>query len=192
MGSTKTNRIGYLLGAILLRVSLMVGLSCSESGGSKPQTNGEGDLTFTRQDGSAIIFPDESQTWIWCGDWEPGYIEVPALNILVVGSMQSGLYWKLRAVTADFGIGDTLTFPNHFIFDSPDSVSIFLLDSPNELNTNTEDATGTIVFHKIPCQSGNEVDFTIDAVLGSEFGEGTPVVMRGRYSGEVTGAPSGS
>ena len=65
---------------------------------------------------------------------------------------------------------------------------MFLLDPPNELATNTEESSGFIVFHSLPCLKGRTVDFSIDAVLGSEFGDMPSVTVIGRFTAEETGA----
>jgi hypothetical protein len=127
--------------------------------------------------------------YIWCGDWQPGEIPVPALHVWIGTPQQGHAYWWLRAVIKDIELGTTMSFPNYFIWNDPDSVAIFLLDPPNELATDTEESTGSIVFHRIPCPGGSTLDFTIDAVLGSEYGNMPMVAVCGRFTEEVTGAP---
>ena len=51
---------------------------------------------------------------------------------------------------------------------------MFLHDPPNELATDTNESSGFIVFRRLPCPSGTTVDFSIDAILGSEYGDMPP------------------
>lgn len=110
----------------------------------------ENNLVFRRQSGETITFPATAKTFAWCGPYDPGSVAIPA----------------------DVVIGQPQLFPNHWLWPNPDSVEIFVGDPPNEAATDTEDAAGSIVFQKLDCNEGGEVEFTIDARVGSEFGDG--------------------
>ena len=167
-------------------VFMLVG--CGDDDTVNPPGRTNNSLVFTREDGSEVEFPAAAQAFVWCGPWEQD--EVPVLSLHVwFGSPEQPGGWALRAVVSDIEIGDTLRFPNYFIWDQPDSVHLFLLDPPNELATNTEESDGFIVFRRLPCPSGTAVDFSIDAVMGSEYGDMPPVTVRGRFTAQVTGHP---
>jgi hypothetical protein len=171
-------------------VLLLVLASCGDDNPGKPADGISGPLVFTRENGSVVTFPTGAQAFVWCGDWEPEEVPVPSLHVWF-GSPTEPRGWWLRAVLADTQTGDSLFFPNEFVWDEPDSVDIFLADPPNELSTSTDESSGFILFHRIPCRAGTSVEFSIDAVLGSELGDMPPVAVRGRFTAPVTGAPPG-
>jgi hypothetical protein len=160
---------------------------CGDDNGSKPHDEDINTLVFTRADSTAIAFAAGSRTYAWCGAWEPGSIDVPALHVWFgSGSTEHSAGWWLRAVVADIAVGDTLSFPNTFVWNEPDSVDVFVWDPPNELSTSEEESSGFVVFQEIPCPDGDRVAFTLDAVIGSEFGGSPAVSVRGRVEADVT------
>ena len=177
-----------VLGSIAMVLTLAV--DCGDDKPSGPPVENQEPLVFTRENSSRIQFPSTAQTYVWCGPWEEDDIPTPALHVWF-GSLTAtdSPGWELKGVHGDFSPGDTLRFPEYFIWDHPDSVHIFLWDPPNELATDTEDASGYIVFRHVPCAGENYVEFDIDAVLGSELGGMPTVTVRGRYKHSVTGAP---
>lgn len=174
----------------LVSVLLLPPLGCGDDGSSQPSDDIRGPLVFTREDSSEVEFPDGAESFVWCGPWEPDLIPVPSLHVWFGVPGLPG-YWSLRAVLSDIVLGDSLRFPNTFIWDEPDSVAIFLFDPPNELAADTEESSGFVVFNRIPCLAGAMLDFSIDAVLGSEYGDMPTVAVRGRFIAPITGAPPG-
>lgn len=170
---------------MLLMISVFMLVGCGDDA-VKPSGGTNEPIVFTREDGSEVEFSTAAKAFVWCGPWEHDQVPVPSLHVWF-GSPDPPGGWVLRAVVGDIEIGDTLCFPNYFIWDQPDSVHIFLLDSPNELATNTEESGGFIIFHRLPCPGGTTVEFSVDAVLGSEYGDMPPVTMRGRFTAQVTG-----
>jgi hypothetical protein len=161
---------------------------CGDDDTVNPPGGISGPLVFTREDGSEVKFPAAAEAYVWYGPWEQD--GAPTLSLHVwFGSPGEFVGWELRAVVGDIEAGDTLPFPNYFVWDQPDGVLLFLLDPPNELATNTEESGGFIVFHRLPYPSGKTVDFSIDAVMGSEYGDMPPVSVRGRFTARVTGPP---
>lgn len=165
-------------------VLILVG--CGDDGTVKPSGGSNRPLVFTREDGSVVKFPAGAEAFVWCGPWEHDLVPVPSLHVWF-GNPEEPTGWVLEAVVDDIAIGDTLRFPNYFTWDQPDSVRLFLLDPPNELSTATEESGGFIVFHRLPCPSGMIVDFSIDAVLGSELGDMPWVAVRGRFTARLIG-----
>lgn len=170
-------------------IALVLMPACDKDSSTQPGGGSSGALTFMRADSTYVDLSSATHLYVWCGDWEHEEVTVPALHIWMGSFTQGQPYWYLRAVVSDVVVGEPLAFPNNFIWDQPDSVHIFLLDQPNELATDTEMASGTITFHQFPCPSGSTVDFTIDAVLGSEFGGSPSVEAMGRFTTEKTGPP---
>ena len=97
--------------------------------------------------------------------------------------------WKLQAVIGDVKIGEKITFPNTFVWNQPKGVLIFVNDPPNQLSTQGEESRGGIVFQKLVSGTKGEVEFSIDAVIGSEFEGGDSLKVSGTFYTPVTGAP---
>jgi len=167
-------------------------ISCSES--SPSGTGGGGgaqiSLVFTRADQSEITFSNAAVQFVWCGPWEEGAIPTESLQIIFGGPGVEDPTLHVRVVVADVVIGVPLAFPNNYVFDQPKDVDLFLLDLPNELSTQDDESSGSITFQKLDCGSGGEVQFSIDAVIGSEFGGGPTVSVTGSFQAEVGQPPS--
>jgi hypothetical protein len=133
-------------------------------------------LTFTRPDGSAIVFPPRVR--VWCGRWEPGVSE-RALHVRV-GGRRGG--WQLRAVVADVRRDPVVDLPHSFVWRDPSEAQLFATDLDNELSTAEEEASGRITFGRARCGRRLVVRVRIDAVLGSEFFEGDEWRVRGSFS----------
>ena len=140
----------------------------------------QGRLTFTRADGSRIAF--KGPTTVRCGAWADD-VRRPALHIARGGTKR---HWQLDVVRRDLKNETPLEFPNDFVFDRPRGAQLFVADAPDEASTAGEDSSGSIVFSRHGCRPGVGVVFRIDAVLDSEFGDGDPVHVTGRFRGRVT------
>jgi len=170
-------------------VCLLAGCTDDKDGTPRPPEECEGGLVFAREDSTTVDFPSTTTTYVWCGNWESDAVPIRSVQVWVGTTDPQPTGWWLKAVVADVELEAPMTFPNYFVWDQPDGVVIFLLDLPNELATDTVDSGGTIVFHSIPCPDGDRIDFTIDAVLGSEYSDMPAVTVCGRFTGEVTGPP---
>ena len=148
----------------------------------------ENNLVFQREDGSIIQFPPGTKSWVWCGPWEEGQVDTPSLHI-VTFDPSGPPYWSLNAVLAEVTLGQPVVFPNLWTWPNPAGVEIFVWDPPNELSTQTGDSGGSIVFQKLNCESSGEVQFSIEATIGSEFGDGLPITVRGDFQAIVSGPP---
>jgi len=168
---------------------LSVFMGCGDDDGTTCTTCGsKNELVFTRADTTEVVFPSSSQAYVWCGDWD-SEVEVPALLIGFGDIDVDFTYWSLRAVVADIELDQPLSFPIIFVWDQPEGVEMFLNDPPNELSSGQSESSGTITFHALPCPGGGTVEFTIDAVLGSEYGDLDPVAVTGYFRHDLTGLP---
>ena len=170
-------------GALVVATAVLFTAGCGSSEPAGPSGT-HNDLVFERENGSVITFADE--TTVWCGAWETGEVPVASVHVLV-GGVPSG--WKVTAVRADVVIGEPIAFPNTFIWDDPRGADMFILDPPNELSTQSSDSSGRITFTELDCSIGGTVAFTIDAIVGSEFGDLPPVSVAGSFSGRVGQPP---
>src|SRR5215470_16953576 len=158
-----------------IMAGLVLTAGSASAGSLPPATVLENNLVFQRQSGGTIPFPPGAVSWVWCGPWEAGNVETPSLHILTYDPDVPAPGWKIDAVVADVGLESPLNFPNHWTWPHPDSVTVFVLDPPNEASTDTEDSDGSIVFHALDCGSPGEVWFSMNATVGSEYGGGSPV-----------------
>jgi hypothetical protein len=175
-------------GVLALATAASLSLSCSESSPSGPGAT-QNSLVFTRADRSEISFSSDAFLYVWCGPWEEGLVVTPSVQVLFGGPGPGDPRWHLRAVVADVTIGQPLAFPNGFVFDLPKDVDLFvadLSDDPaNELSSQDARSSGSITFQKLQCGSGGEIQFSIDAVIGSEFHDGPSVNVRGTFRAAI-------
>jgi hypothetical protein len=155
-----------------------------------------GGLVFSRADGSEIDIPGRAV--VWCGPWND-MIPAQALQIAAIEGVERAAgqewfsYWRVWAIVEDVRGGQPVTLPNQFIWNKPRRAEIFVGDFPteNEASSKQEGSSGHIVFRKATCELGGEVEFTIDAAIGSEFGDGEPVFGAGTFKGLVSDPPAG-
>jgi len=144
----------------------------------------ENSLVFTRADTTEVVFPSSAETYVWCGEWEvwdDEDAEIPALNIGFISRSLEEPNWFLEAVLADIELDQPISFPATSSGDEPRRVLVFLNDGSNELSSFVGESSGSITFHTLPCPDGGCVEFTIDAVLGSELHLGPSVAVSGYF-----------
>lgn len=169
--------------------ALLLAVALTSCGDDDELIGNEDALICKRENGSTVQF-SSARIHVWCGPWEEDIVLAPTLHVLCIDPNDlHHARWELQAVYADFSPGDTLRFPNTFIWDHPDSAHVFLYDPPNELSTDRENASGWIVFHQIPCRGASEVEFDINAILASELSDMSWVSMQGSLRRAVTGSP---
>jgi len=150
----------------------------------------ENNLVFRRQSGETITFPATAKTFAWCGPYDVGDVKTTTLHVITYDTtLTNGTHWRLWGVPADVVIGEPQLFPNRWTWPNPDSVEIFVGDPPNEAATDTEESGGSIVFQKLDCVEGGQIEFTIDAQVGSEFGDGPWITVQGSFRATLTGSP---
>jgi hypothetical protein len=137
---------------------------------------------FTRADTTEIVFPSSAGAYVWCGEYDGEYDPSPALHIAFAAPGED-TYWSISAIVANIEIDQPITIP-------ATGISIFLNDPPNELSSGQSESSGTISFYAIPCPDGNWVDFSIDAVLGSELHLGPSVAVSGYFRHNLTPLPT--
>jgi hypothetical protein len=133
-----------------------------------------GALRFEREDGTRI---PTGKPIVWCGPWADD-VATPALHI---GTAR----WHLGAVRRDLVRGRAFTFPHSFVFDRPTKAELFVADGDNEASTEGEDSSGRVFYRRISCRPGRIVEFSIDAVVDSEFSDGDPITVSGVFRGRV-------
>jgi len=158
---------------------LLTAAACDSGSPTSANTTVNG-LVFTRANGTRLSFAGAPVAW--CGAWETGYDERPALHVLVRGNTTQP-WWELTVLQSDIQAGVPLTFPSQSVGDKQVGAHMFVLDPPNEASTAELDATGSITFPGTPCSGPGGVAFAIDATLGSEFHDGPTIAVTGTFRG---------
>lgn len=166
---------------VLLALACVAPVAGCEKLPTEPLRN---ELVFERADGSRIQFPGTPV--VWCGVWEEGTVGAQTLHVRL-GTAPAGPRWELRAVIPEIQTGRPVTFPNVFVWNDPHGADLFVLDDPNELSTSSDRSSGSITFNRLDCGATGGVSFEIDATVGSEFGGGPPVTVRGTFRSPITG-----
>jgi hypothetical protein len=120
-------------------------------------------------------------------------VKVPALRVLLVPPRGRGAYWMLSGVLKDIQRTPRVRFPIGFVWNRPKGAELFVYDAPtkNEASSETEHAKGVVTFSRITCRRGKTVTISARGVLGSEFGDGTPVRVSGTFRGTIGRPPVG-
>jgi hypothetical protein len=173
-------RQGRLLGWLAV-VSLVLAVAPACSGDSTTALAPTGELVFERADGSRINFSDTRR--VYCATFDESDA-APAVHVEGgTPRTRDEAYWTVVA-DARIPAGDAVAFPSadayFFVFDQADRA--------NELSSDTEEATGRIVFHELACEPGGAVDFTVDASLGSELAGRAGIRVRGEFRATVARA----
>ncbi len=147
-------------------------------------------IAFHRADGSRITFGGSPR--VWCGRWEPD-VPTRAVHVLVLRTRRNQSYWSLSAVVRDVHLGRAMRFPVGFVYTRPRRAQLFVYDArtDNELNSEDEDSRGTVMFSKLGCELGQTVELTVRGTIGSEFVDGKPITVSGRFRGVVGKPPPG-
>jgi len=180
------------LAIALLSLVLFLSAGCGDDddGGSQgpPITTVENNLVFRDADGQPLDFGPNAETYIWCGPWASD-VDEPSLQVFV-GTIEPPMAWRLFVAVDDIDPGTTVSFPNEFVFNQPRNAHLFVLNPPNQSATDTEDSFGAITFTRLDCGTSGAVEFTIDATIGSEFGDGPVMTVTGSFRGPVGDPPS--
>ena len=134
-------------------------------------------LTWSHPDGTPVTFPRDVR--VWCGRWERD-VKVPSIHVRV-GS-RTAPRWELDAVVADVKRRPVVRLPHSFVFDRPTGARLFATDRRNELNSDTDESSGRIRFQRVSCGRRLRIAFTFNGRVGSEFGDGEPLTVRGSFS----------
>lgn len=163
---------------------LVIASACTiETGEAQPE------LVVTRDDGSRIQMPPNTETFAFCDTYDEPYHLEPAIKVFHRSPI-GGSSWYAWAVRADVSQGQTITFPVTFTTSEPARGALFFVaddETDNEAASSQDDSTGTISYVAVDC--AGFVEFTIDATLGSEYGDGTPIRVTGSFRAPVGARP---
>lgn len=143
----------------------------------------EAGLVFKRPGGSEIQFAGTPRAW--CGPWDD-QVARPSLHVALRNARRG---WELSAVRRDLTVGGRIEFPNDFVSTRPHGAQLFAFDGAVEASSTEEESSGSIAFSQVSCRLGDVIEFSVDAVLGSELFNGRPVRVSGTYRGHVSKRP---
>ena len=134
-------------------------------------------LTWTRPDGTRVAFRPDVR--VWCGRWDSD-VSAPSIHVRV--GARSVPRWELDAVVADVQRRRLVHLPHSFVFDHPTGAQLFATDRRNELSSETDKSSGRIRFLRVSCARRLRIAFRVSGRVGSEFGDGEPLIVRGSFS----------
>jgi hypothetical protein len=138
-------------------------------------------LTWTRPDGTRVAFRPDVR--VWCGRWDSD-VSAPSIHVRV--GARSVPRWELDAVVADVQRGRLVHLPHSFVFDHPTGARLFATDRRNELSSETDRSSGRIRFLRVSCARRLRLAFRVSGRVGSEFGDGEPLIVRGSFSASTS------
>jgi hypothetical protein len=171
----------------ILFLAALLPLACDNhhdvSGPSPPpQTVIADSLVFTRADSTVLTMG--ATPLVCCGLYDPSFVNERAMRIVFYDDPANQLPgWQILILIDRAQAGDTTTLPTAVV---PPSrvpyVSMFVADIGNDLSSDTEESSGTITVHSFSCSATTiQVDFSVDAVLGSEYAGGPAMRVQGTF-----------
>ena len=164
-----------VLGALLLGASACGAASRAHDAAAAIRITSS--VSLTRSDGSPVAVKQHVR--VWCGRWARD-VRTPAIHVRI-GDPRGPAVWRLSAVVADVRRRPVVRFPHSFVWNKPSRALIGGHDDRNEFTTAEEESSGRVVFSRVRCGRRLDVRFRVDAVMGSEFSDGTPVAIRGAF-----------
>jgi len=168
----------YLLTAVLVFICFVMACGSDDpvTGPGPPKI--DDNLDFTRQDETPMN--TGTDYWFACGAREAGYDDTFVLKVLCFGESLEESFWTLDIVVDDVEMDTSYTFPT-----GEANPAWFLIvdgSTSNELNSYTQESSGTITFTLLDCGPPLRVDFTVDCTVGSEYWDAPSVDVSGDFS----------
>ena len=187
-----------LLTVVVCLTGLMVFLAgCSEDEQPTGTTSNlapfesENTLVFERADASRLDI--NSFLFCYCDEWEDTNVPEWTFQIMTgfdpAGNFGKDPVWRLKVVVKDVKVDEAIPFPNNFVWDQPINADLFIFDPDNELSSQSVRSSGSITIHRLSCAPGGGIDFSIDAVIGSEYHDGSSITVTGKFVSPLTAPP---
>lgn len=176
-------------GVVFSLISVLLastGLSFSRKASTQTESNIiSNDLIFINENGQEIQMGTDYA--ICCDIWEPGYTDEYALKVFFYDPSFQASFWKLFFIVDNVTVDTTYSFPTDGL-----SFMMFFIDisDSNELSSNTAASSGNITIITLDCGPPITVSFTINAIIGSEFGDGPSVHVSGDFSCTIYSNPA--
>ncbi|HEX7076869.1 MAG TPA: hypothetical protein VF363_00435 [Candidatus Eisenbacteria bacterium] len=170
----------------LLLVVAMLFLACGKDMGRHatepvPETVVVNTIVFQRPDSSAVAMG--TTPIACCGLYDPGFVNEKAMRIVLYDPANQGPGWQILILVDRAQAGVTTTLPTSVVPPSKAPyVTMFATTTAGEWSSDTEESSGTIIVHSFRCTSTTiQIDFSVDAVLGSELAGGPQMRVQGAF-----------
>ena len=180
-----TTRIAYSSARLVLAAAALL-VACGKDDspnapGPVPATVVADSLDFKRPDSSVVVMG--TTPLVCCGLYDPSFVNERAMRVVLYDSANQKPGWEILILIDRAQAGATTTLPTTVVAPSKvPRVSMFVADLGNELSSDTQESSGTITVHSFSCSPTTiQIDFSVDAILGSEFGDGPPMVVKGTF-----------
>jgi hypothetical protein len=140
----------------------------------------ENALAFEAADSTAIA--TGATPYACCGLYDPSFVNERALRLILYDPANQAAGWQILILIDRAVAGDTTSLPTMVVAPSKvPRVSMFVTTLNGEWNSDAEESSGSIVVHSFQCTfSTIRVDFSVDAVLGSELA-GPTIRVKGTF-----------
>lgn len=180
-----TARVARFLSCLLL-VAALLSMACGKDDrpnapGPVPATVVIDSLVFQRADSTIVTLG--ATPLVCCGLYDPSFVNERAMRIVLYDPANQSSGWQILILIDRAQAGATTTLPTMVVPPSKvPYVSMFVADVGNDLSSDTQDSSGTITVHSFQCSStAIQIDFSVDATLGSEFGGGPAMRVQGAF-----------
>jgi hypothetical protein len=138
-------------------------------------------LVFTRADSTVVTMG--ATPLVCCGLYDPSFVNERAMRIVLYDPANQNPGWQILILIDRAQAGATTTLPTMVVPPSKvPYVSMFVADVGNDPSSDTQDSSGTITVHSLQCSStAIQIDLSVDATLGSEFGGGPTMRVQGAF-----------
>jgi hypothetical protein len=118
-----------------------------------------------------------------CGLYDPSFVNERAMRVLFYDPAGQKPGWQILILIDHAQQGETVSLPT--VVEPPSKIpriSMFATTLGNDVSSNAAASTGTITVHSFRCTSvAIHIDFSVDAVLGSELGGGGSITVQGTF-----------
>jgi hypothetical protein len=171
---------------ILVLLAAALSIACDKDHGPNaigpvPPTVITDSLAFTRADSTNVTMGATSL--VCCGLYDPSFVNEQAMRIVMYDPANQKPGWQILILIDRAQAGAVTTLPTTVVPPSKvPYVSMFVADLGNELSSDTQESSGTITVHSFRCTPTTiQIDFSLDAILGSEFGGGPSMGVKGAF-----------
>ncbi len=169
----------------LLLLAAVLSVACGkddEPNAPEPVTTTVADsLVFKRADSTTVEMG--ATPFVCCGLYDPGFVNERAMRIVMYDPANQKPGWQVLVLIDRAQAGATTTLPTAVVPPSKvEYVSMFVADLGNELASDTDESSGTIVVRSFSCSAtAIQIDFSVDAILGSEFAGAPQMRVQGTF-----------
>jgi hypothetical protein len=140
-------------------------------------SNAGGSLRFTA-DGARVAFPDDTETFVWCGPVDPGSKREAIHAVVSPDGLRVVPLWEFHALTKRVKPGTEIAFGG----DAPAAELFIAAGETEAVSGEVPEAKGTLSIKQIDC--GGDLEFSADGTLANEAGFNV-MEVKGTFRGKV-------